>query len=78
VRWLQIYALTVSGTWFLQVGWILYVAPYDLMSDDIAVKCHLFFSWHLVGVAVALLAVVAVATKRASIEKSANRTASTG
>jgi hypothetical protein len=73
VRWLQIYALAVSGTWFLHVGWILYVAQYDLMSDDVAVKCHLFFSWHLVGVALALLVTAGIATKGAKSASASNR-----
>jgi hypothetical protein len=62
VRWLEIYALGVSAAWFVTVGWILYVAQYDLMSEDTAVKTHLFFSWHLVGIAVLLLVVAALTT----------------
>jgi len=64
IRWLRTLALVVSATWFLQIGWMLYIAHYDLSSADVAVRGHLFFTWHLIAGTVAMLGIFAWRARR--------------
>ena len=65
VRWARIYLVMLAGTWLFQVGWMLYLAGYDLESEAVVVRAILFFSWHAVIVAVALLGVHSPRWRRA-------------
>lgn len=51
-RWLRVYAILLTGAWFLEIGWVLYRAGYDLMSEDVVTRVYLFFAWHALGLAV--------------------------
>ena len=62
--WLRTYAAILAGAWFLQTGWMLYVAGYDLMSEGVAVRGYLFFTLYAVGLAM-LLAAALAARRRA-------------
>lgn len=63
-RWLRIATVTLAGSWFVQIGWMLYIAHYDLMSDDVVVRAHLFLVMHVIGVTVAWFTVLGLAMPR--------------
>jgi hypothetical protein len=59
LRWARVAAVLLVVTWFLQTGWMLYVAEYDLTSASVVTRVGFFFAAHVLGVGVALLAILA-------------------
>ncbi len=53
-RWLRIYLVLLTGAWFVQTGWMLYRAGYDLMSEELVTRVYLFYTWYVLGLAVLL------------------------
>lgn len=65
LRWSRLYVLLLTGTWLLQLAWMLYVAGYDLDSPMVVLRTHLFFMWHAAGAALVILGTTAMARRRA-------------
>jgi hypothetical protein len=48
------YALVLLGAWFFQIAWILYRSGWDLLDPYNVMRVYLFFTWHVMGIALAL------------------------
>lgn len=55
--WLRAFGAMLAGTWFWQVGWMLYVAHYDPADPAVVLRAHFFFAVHALLLAAVVLVV---------------------
>ena len=71
LRWCRIYSVALAGAWFIHTGWMLYVSGYDLMSDALAPRTYLFFTWYAVATAALLIATLSLARRAPASQNTA-------
>ena len=74
LKWVRIALVFLLGTWLIQIAYMLYAFGYDLHGHYPHMKAHLFFTWHLFGVAVLMLGLrVALGRPRRPLELKSHR-----